>query len=138
MMDFGNNMGMGIAQQALKQQKTEPIATVPTGKHMSGSVKSYNPAKGWGLISSPGIPSGGAGKSGDVFFMKSNLPVESRDQDITGYNVTYELMRTPDGKLRAQSIAFCECAQLCQPGAGSLGLAKSLGIVVNYARCIPF
>jgi len=88
----------------IKQPKSSPVEVTATGKQMSGHIKSYNPTKGWGLISSPGIPSGGAGKAGDVFFMKSNLPVHLRDTELGGQNVSYELMRAPDGKLRADKI----------------------------------
>jgi len=91
-------------EQPIKQQKSDPVPVTPTGRHMKGVVKSYNPSKGWGLITSPGIPSGSAGKAGDVFFLKSNLPLNVRDVDISGYKVGYELMRAPNGNLRAQHI----------------------------------
>jgi len=97
---------VGLGQPAFERQKSKPVPVTPTGKYMAGRIKSYNPAKGWGLISSPGVPSGGDGKPGDVFFMKSNLPIEVRDLDIAGYNVEYELMRASEGKLRAQNITI--------------------------------
>jgi len=90
---------------AAKQLKAEvPVTT--TGRYISGTVKSYNPTKGWGLISSPEIPSGGSGTTGDVFFMKSNLPQEVRDHELKTYTVNYELVQTPDGKYRAQNITI--------------------------------
>eukprot|EP00933_Yihiella_yeosuensis_P017799 TRINITY_DN147_c0_g3_i1.p1 TRINITY_DN147_c0_g3~~TRINITY_DN147_c0_g3_i1.p1 ORF type:complete len:308 (-),score=89.94 TRINITY_DN147_c0_g3_i1:150-1073(-) len=91
--------------QAFKMQKSVDVPVTSTGQFMQGTVKSYNQVKGWGLISSPGIPSGGAGQAGDVFFMKSNLSQqEVRDQPIQGRAVAYELVRTNDGKYRAQNI----------------------------------
>jgi len=81
-----------------------PVTT--TGEFMDGNVKSYNPTKGWGLITSRGIPKGGNGQVGDVFFMKSNLPSEVRDSLRQGQSVTYELVKTPEGKFRAQSIVL--------------------------------
>ncbi|CAE8640420.1 unnamed protein product, partial [Polarella glacialis] len=91
---------------AFKVAKTADVAVTTTGQIMNGSVKSYNPQKGWGLIASPGIPSGGSGASGDVFFMKSNLPMEVRDTNVTGQSVTFELVQTNDGKYRAQNVAM--------------------------------
>jgi len=77
-----------------------------TGKCMSGIVKSYNPSKGWGFISSEGIPAGGAGKVGDVFFMKSNLPAEVQNSHLQNRSVSYELMRAPSGNYRAHNVAL--------------------------------
>lgn len=116
-MPMGGMMGMqqGVKRgpqdmmtgfgQAFKMQRSADVPVTSTGQFMQGSIKSYNAAKGWGLISSPGIPSGGAGQAGDVFFMKSNLPQEVRDQSIQGRQVQYELVRTNDGKYRANNIA---------------------------------
>eukprot|EP00933_Yihiella_yeosuensis_P017795 TRINITY_DN147_c0_g2_i3.p2 TRINITY_DN147_c0_g2~~TRINITY_DN147_c0_g2_i3.p2 ORF type:complete len:307 (-),score=88.06 TRINITY_DN147_c0_g2_i3:319-1239(-) len=103
-MKRGADMMMG---GAFKQQKVD-VPTTSTGQFMQGTVKSYNNTKGWGLIQSPGIPSGGAGQPGDVFFMRSNLPQVQREGnvDVTGMNVQYELTQTADGRYRAQNIAI--------------------------------
>merc|ERR1712039_1077897 len=90
--------------QASQQSKIggSAVPTTSTGQVITGTVKSYNVQKGWGLIVSPGIPGGERGVAGDVFFMKSNLPQELRDLSIAGTEVRYELCTTPDGKFRAQ------------------------------------
>jgi len=92
--------GFGGAYKAAKVD----IPVTNTGQVMQGTIKSYNPQKGWGLISSPGIPSGGGGMVGDVFFMMSNLPKEIREQQLTGTNVSFEVCQTQDGKYRAQNV----------------------------------
>lgn len=93
-------------QPPAKLFKATDVPVMPTGRILFGTVKSYNPTKGWGLISSTEIPSGGAGMAGDVFFMKSNLPQEFRDHELKSYDVSYELVQTSDGKYRAQNISL--------------------------------
>jgi len=46
--------------ESVKQSKLvgSPVPTTATGQVMTGMVKSYNAQKGWGLISSAGIPGG--------------------------------------------------------------------------------
>eukprot|EP00933_Yihiella_yeosuensis_P017796 TRINITY_DN147_c0_g2_i4.p1 TRINITY_DN147_c0_g2~~TRINITY_DN147_c0_g2_i4.p1 ORF type:complete len:301 (-),score=91.67 TRINITY_DN147_c0_g2_i4:319-1221(-) len=106
-MQGGMKRGGGMMGGDFKRQKVD-IPTTSTGQFMQGTVKSYNNTKGWGLIQSPGIPSGGAGQPGDVFFMRSNLPQVQREGnvDVTGMNVQYELTQTADGRYRAQNIAI--------------------------------
>lgn len=94
-----------VHPSSLKALKNSEVPVQITGQYLAGTIKSYNPTKGWGLISTPGIPSGTNGQPGDVFFMKSNLPVEVRDTDgLTGRTVNYELVKTHDGKCRAHNV----------------------------------
>lgn len=94
-----------VHPSSLKAHKPSEVPVQVTGQYLSGTIKSYNPTKGWGLIATPGIPSGTNGQPGDVFFMKSNLPVEVRDTEgLTGRSVNYELVKTNDGKCRAHNV----------------------------------
>jgi len=94
-----------VVQQPVKLPKTEPVSVISTGQWMSGTIKSYNPLKGWGLIVTPGITGGGGGKNSDVFFLKTNLPKEYRDTEgLAGSSVTYELMTQQNGQYRAQNV----------------------------------
>jgi len=90
---------LGLAQPPAKKSA---VPVTSTGQYMSGTIKSYNPSKGWGLIVTPGMED-----KGDVFFMKSNLPQEVRDTEgLAGSSVTYELMTAPNGKYRAQNVTM--------------------------------
>lgn len=96
-----------VHPSSLKVHKSSEVPVQATGQYMAGTIKSYNPTKGWGLISTPEIPSGTAGQAGDVFFMKSNLPqLEVRDTELTGMSVNFELMKTADGKWRAHNVVL--------------------------------
>lgn len=96
-----------VHPSSLKVQRSSEVPVQATGQYMAGTIKSYNPTKGWGLISTPGIPAGTAGQAGDVFFMKSNLPQqEVRDTELTGRSVNFELVKTPDGKCRAHNVVL--------------------------------
>merc|ERR1711988_117539 len=65
--NVGNNGGF-------KAQKIPSVEATPTGENSSGIIKSYNPQKGFGFITAEGLPT-------DVFFMKSDLPVEAQNED---------------------------------------------------------
>lgn len=95
-----------VSTQPPKVQKTVNVTVTSTGEFLSGTIKSYNAEKGWGLIESPEIPSGGGGQAGDVFFLKSHLPTGTGDADLKGQTVSYELFTTDDGKFRAQNIVI--------------------------------
>jgi len=103
-----NGKGGVVAQQGLKGgggKRTSSMPTLlaaPSGMRMSGTIKSFNLSKGFGFITSPQL-------SGDIFFMKSNLPAEVQDSPnphLPGQAVEFELMHTQDGNLRAQNLAL--------------------------------
>merc|ERR1719223_2493194 len=73
------------------------ISVSSTGQHANGVVKSYNAGRGFGFITCQGSPA-------DVFFMRSDLPEAARASNVQGCSVSFELMRTSDGKLRAANI----------------------------------
>lgn len=97
----GNKRSIDSAAMAMGggPSKMLRIADTRTGQHQSGTIKSYNATKGFGFITGPGV-------SGDVFFMRTALPEDVQDTDLTGQAVSYELARTADGKSRAQSITL--------------------------------
>lgn len=81
-----------------KKQRTE----ISTGQYASGSVKNYNERKGFGFIACDGL-------ADDIFFMRTWLPAEFREatgSDLTGTSVNFELLKTQDGKYRAQNITL--------------------------------
>merc|ERR1712060_676365 len=91
---MGGGMGGGMAK------KSAPVPTMSTGNRMKGMIKSFNTGKGFGFLSAPGV-------SGDVFFMKSELPEQSQeDRNMSGQAVSFELTQTMDGKSRAASITL--------------------------------
>merc|ERR1711865_456022 len=73
--------------------------TTSTGQWVSGAVKSFNVNKGFGFISCPGI-------NEDVFFMKSDLPVGAHESMTVGTDVSFEMIQTADGKLRASGVTL--------------------------------
>mmetsp|Transcript_19763 Transcript_19763/g.46078 ORF Transcript_19763/g.46078 Transcript_19763/m.46078 type:complete len:530 (+) Transcript_19763:99-1688(+) len=76
--------GFGAADQSLD------------GKSM-GSVKSFNPAKGFGFIASPTLPS-------DVYFNAKSLPEEYRGMQLAGQQVAFTVRYTQDGKLQGNDV----------------------------------
>lgn len=92
-MGGGGNMGKGNGFKKLKTS-ADPIST---GQHASGIIKSYNAAKAFGFITADGLAT-------DVFFMRTDLPVEAQSEECIGCGVNFEVMNTPDGKLRANNI----------------------------------
>merc|ERR1712226_1379587 len=98
----------GLQQQAhftalvpqAKQQRTDAapganFQQANAGAVMSGSVKTFNPVKGFGFISSEEF-------EGDAFFMKSEL--HGADGVQPGQMVNFELMVGDNGKYRASNI----------------------------------
>merc|ERR1712032_312295 len=100
---FGQGMkrgGMAMGGGFAKKQNTGAVQTMSTGNHMTGMVKSYNTGKGFGFISAAGVP-------GDLFFMKSSLPQQAKEnRNLSGQAVSFELTQTMDGKARAESITL--------------------------------
>merc|ERR1712039_280449 len=95
----------GMALQSPSRPQGAAGTGQGTGKFMTGSVKSYNPFKGFGFISSPGV-------TGDVYFMRLELPDEVRDIresdqiDLNGRSCSFELALAPDGKFRAKGVVL--------------------------------
>lgn len=106
--------GGGSPQKIMKGGKGAAAAPVPvgrlpsvkaerdpgaesTGQWLSGAIKSFSDKKGFGFITSHGM-------SEDIFFMRSDLPPEVQAGVEAGMGVSFELMTTPQGKLRAQTI----------------------------------
>jgi len=82
-----------------KQQRTDATASnfqqANAGTVMNGSVKTFNPVKGFGFITSEEF-------EGDAFFMKSEL--NGADGVQPGQMVNFELMVGDNGKYRASNI----------------------------------
>mmetsp|Transcript_8318 Transcript_8318/g.21088 ORF Transcript_8318/g.21088 Transcript_8318/m.21088 type:complete len:326 (+) Transcript_8318:73-1050(+) len=86
-----------VAVKKPKPSASSEVEMFSTGQYHQGDVKSYNAVKGFGFITSSGLTE-------DVFFMRSALPVELQSQTLQGCFVTFELAKTPDGKLRALNV----------------------------------
>jgi len=102
-----------VQNQGIKRERGAPsfgIATAPepkqskvgfgaqgTGRFLGGTIKSYNAHKGFGFITTGTVRS-------DVFFMKSNLPLELQNLALQGRTASFELMSAPDGSYRAQNL----------------------------------
>jgi len=89
-------LGMLVAKEP-KPSASSEVEMYATGQYHQGAVKSYNAVKGFGFITSSGL-------TDDVFFMRSALPVELESQSLQGCSVTFELAKTPEGKLRALNV----------------------------------
>merc|ERR1711920_291785 len=111
-MEFGG--GGGAFGQGMKRGATSmgggfgkkqnigqgAIATMSTGNHMKGMIKSYNTGKGFGFISAAGVP-------GDIFFMRTALPQQAQEnRNLSGQAASFELANTMDGKMRAEGITL--------------------------------
>jgi len=94
----GSGAGGQLALKGSNGKRTGLAALAePTGQRLVGSIKSFNAWKGFGFISTANVP-------GDVFFLKSSLPAEAHSMELPGREVEYDLMRAPDGNLRAQGV----------------------------------
>ncbi|CAJ1394115.1 unnamed protein product [Effrenium voratum] len=89
---------MSYPEPPAKKQRME----LATGQYGSGAIRTYNGAKGFGFIA-------GEGLTEDVFFMRTSLPDGYRElqgNDLQGRSVSFEIVKTSDGKLRAQNVSF--------------------------------
>jgi len=90
----------GAFNQLAKRPKFAPAFSTPfstqdlsSGHAVSGIIKSYHTGNGWGFIDCAGV---------DVYFKGNNLPSNSQYRtDLVGTPVSFEVNRTPDGKLQA-------------------------------------
>jgi len=71
------------------------------GEWVSGTVKSFNSAKGFGFISSPET-------SSDIYFNANTLGPEAQAAitSLVGSSVSCQLASVPDGKIRASSVTL--------------------------------
>eukprot|EP00930_Biecheleria_cincta_P097092 TRINITY_DN88822_c0_g1_i1.p1 TRINITY_DN88822_c0_g1~~TRINITY_DN88822_c0_g1_i1.p1 ORF type:complete len:415 (+),score=103.79 TRINITY_DN88822_c0_g1_i1:41-1285(+) len=93
----GGSMNMWPAAKKAKADE------MPTGQYSAGTIKSWNGQKGFGFIESAGLGE-------DVFFMRTSLPAEYREMqgpDLQGTQVNFEIVKTSEGKVRAQNITVC-------------------------------
>eukprot|EP00439_Symbiodinium_sp_Y106_P014526 s4378_g2.t1 len=76
---------------------------IPEPRVAVGIVTSYDSAKGFGFLKVDGI-------QGDVFFARSELPPELREEDkkekVIHKVIEFELQKKSDGKLRARKLLF--------------------------------
>jgi len=97
---FGQASSLGAGGPSMPKKKNNTVATTSTGKILSGSVKSYNTAKGFGFITAPGLPT-------DVFFMRTCLPPEAQEnRNLAGQMVNFHLTTTADGQMRAGEVTL--------------------------------
>mmetsp|Transcript_24270 Transcript_24270/g.56354 ORF Transcript_24270/g.56354 Transcript_24270/m.56354 type:complete len:476 (-) Transcript_24270:147-1574(-) len=86
----------GGAPETKRQKVTVPV----TGEMLYGSIKSFNPEKGYGFIVSPTT-------GGDVFFLRTSLPLEhQRSEALQGFPVQFYVAMGQDGRQQAEGINF--------------------------------
>merc|ERR1712072_1012400 len=83
-----------------------------TGNIKSGTVKSYSVVKGFGFILSEGIPQ-------DIYFGRDSLQADLRTSDVAGTQVTFELIRAPDGKPQGRNLKPIGNTPLTSQASGS-------------------
>jgi len=96
----------------VKAPRSGPVDRVPStpvpgiggqpSPRVTGTIKSFNVGKGFGFITGDGV-------SGDVFFLRSELPAGvaamlTEGLELSGRGVNFELSITPEGKLRAKGV----------------------------------
>mmetsp|Transcript_71548 Transcript_71548/g.220884 ORF Transcript_71548/g.220884 Transcript_71548/m.220884 type:complete len:649 (+) Transcript_71548:101-2047(+) len=84
---------------------------ISTGDQAVGTVKRYNPTKGFGFISSASLDE-------DPYFAKKDVPLTMQNAQLEGTLVSFVLELGQDGKSRAASLKFKETPppQLALPG----------------------
>lgn len=94
--DFGYGKGNGYGKDMGPPFKKQRVETA-TGKYLSGTIKSFNNKNGFGFITN---------QTGDFFFLRTSLPEESQSnpEALIGHSAQFELVKTQDGKKRAQNI----------------------------------
>lgn len=94
-----------------KVQGKDVTPGLPEGSQVTGTVKSYNPQKGFGFLRVPG-------RAGDVHFRKQSLPANMQDSDqLEGQNFQFSI-HFHQGKMQANDLQY---------GAGSGYIAPAMG-----------
>lgn len=73
------------------------------GANMLGSVKNYNPMKGYGFISS-------SMWEGDCYFKGKDLPPQLAATDVRGMKVRFTAVAMQDGKMQARDVIVLQSA----------------------------
>jgi len=105
----------GEDSEALEAETLEGEQSMPLAE-MSGYIKSWNSGKGFGFIMTDQA-------EGDVFFSKTELPLEARDVHgsiLEGREVNLDICSGPDGRARATTVQLCYTE-----GKPLLGVIKS-------------
>lgn len=109
MWDQGAPRSAGLTSNAQPMHRPAAVAPRPTqaplmgpqgpltGNIKKGTVKSYSVVKGFGFILTPDIPQ-------DIYFGRDSLQADLRTSDVAGTQVTFELIRAPDGKPQARNL----------------------------------
>jgi len=109
-----------------------PRPVIPqSGTTLNGMVKSYN-RKGFGFLMCFGIE-----HCQDIHYTRENLSPKLQTRDIPGQHVTFEIHRSPDGKLTALNIRPIgeepESISACGKGCGGKVGGKGLGFTGKAA-----
>ncbi|CAE7586404.1 nek3 [Symbiodinium natans] len=78
------------------------MPSAPGGTGLSGTVKSWNGAKGFGFIQSSAL-------AADVMFSRMELPSDAQEVQgkfLTGRAVYFEAQEAPDGRFKATAVAI--------------------------------
>ncbi|CAE7644367.1 PPR4, partial [Symbiodinium sp. CCMP2456] len=78
------------------------------GANMLGSVKNYNPMKGYGFISS-------SMWEGDCYFKGKDLPPQLAASDVRGMKVRFTAVAMQDGKMQARDVIVLQSAAPAGP-----------------------
>lgn len=100
--------------------KNVVATTAPLGgQTVSGTVKTYNPHKGYGFFVVEGLGE-------DVFFSSVRIPVEVAQQRLDGTDAVFNLQQKPDGKYEAYNIQLTNAQAFARtmPDLGGLGNNK--------------
>jgi len=93
----------------------EVALVVADGEDSVGKVKSYNPNKGYGFLTSASV-------EGDIFFTKRDLAAHCQHMNIAGASATFKLVVAEDGKPQANQVSpqgmMGAMAALPWPGMG--------------------
>uniref|UniRef100_A0A7S2NUC7 CSD domain-containing protein n=1 Tax=Zooxanthella nutricula TaxID=1333877 RepID=A0A7S2NUC7_9DINO len=73
-------------------------SSAPEGATCTGTVRTYNAAKGFGFIGSPNVT------TGDVYFKGDKVPPHLQGVPLEGHQVQFLVRYTPDGKAQAAQM----------------------------------
>jgi len=95
-----------------KVQARDITPGMPDGSSLTGTVKSYNPKKGFGFLRVPG-------RSGDIHFKRESLPGNMQDADqLEGQNFQFTL-NSQQGKMQAFDLQYGASSGYIAPAMGS-------------------